>query len=56
MVLKIKKLIRDQQKLILIDLPTKTYSFRGKRSSFARSGTDFVAGAALSQGTVQISR
>ena len=29
--------------------------FRGRRSTFARSGTDFVAGAALSQGWIQIS-
>ena len=29
--------------------------FRGRRSTFARSGTDFVVGAALSQGQVQIS-
>ena len=28
---------------------------RGRRSTFARSGADFVAGAALSQGQVQIS-
>ena len=28
----------------------KTYSFRGRRSTFARSGTNFVARAALSQG------
>ena len=41
----------------------KTYSFRGRRSTFARSGTHFVARAALSQGRrnafagqVQISR
>ena len=41
----------------------KTYSLRGRRSAFARSGTDFVARAALSQGRrnafagqVQISR
>ena len=30
--------------------------FRGRRSTFARSGTDFVAGAVLSQGQAQISR
>ena len=30
------------------------YTFRGKRRTFARSGTDFAAGAAL-QGTAQIS-
>ena len=30
------------------------YRFRGRRSTFARSITDFVAGAALSQGQVQI--
>ena len=31
------------------------YRFRGRRSPFARCGTDFAAGAALSQGAVQIS-
>ena len=31
------------------------YRFRGRRSTFATSGTDFVAGAILSQGQVQIS-
>ena len=31
------------------------FEFRGRRSSLARSGTDFVAGASLSQGQVQIS-
>ena len=30
------------------------YRFRGRRGTFARSSTDFVAGAALSQGQVQI--
>ena len=29
--------------------------FRGRRSTFARCGTDFATGAALSQGQVQIS-
>ena len=32
-----------------------TCSFRGRRSTFARSGTDFVAVAELAQSTVQIS-
>ena len=32
------------------------YRFRGRRSTFARSGTDFVAGAILSEGQVQISQ
>ena len=32
------------------------YRFRGRRSTFARSGADFVAGVALSQGQVQSSR
>ena len=31
------------------------FKFRGRRSILARSGTDFVAGASLSQGQVQIS-
>ena len=31
------------------------YRFRGRRSTFARSSKDFVAGAALWQGQVQIS-
>ena len=30
------------------------YRFRGRRSTFARCGADFAAGAALSQGRVQI--
>ena len=32
------------------------YRFCGRHSTFARSGTDFVAGTILSQGQVQISR
>ena len=32
------------------------HRFRGRRSTFARSSADFVAGAALSQGRVQIDR
>ena len=32
------------------------YRLCGRRSTFARSGTDFAASAALSQGTAQISR
>ena len=32
------------------------YRFRSRRSTFARFGTDFAAGAGLSQGAVQISR
>ena len=31
------------------------FELRGRRSTFARSSTDFVAGAALSQGQAQIS-
>ena len=32
------------------------YRFRGRRSAFARSGTDVVAGTTLSEGQVQISQ
>ena len=32
------------------------YRFRGRRRTFAKSGTDFVARAILSEGQVQISQ
>ena len=39
-----------------IHLSITRYRFRGRRRAFARPSTDFVAGAALSQGQVQIDR